>query len=80
MQISSNVKATARRLIDELPDNTSWEKLLYTLQVRHDIEAGLKDSEAGNVVDGKRLRRELGMNEYEGRMDAPLDTPPSADT
>jgi hypothetical protein len=32
---------------------------LYTLQIRHDIEVGLKDSEAGNVLDSDELRRQL---------------------
>lgn len=61
MQSVSEIKETAHKLIDTLPDNTSWEKLLYTLQIRHDIEAGLKDSEAENVVDSDELRRQLGI-------------------
>lgn len=59
MQPAEGIKVTAHRLIDTLPDDTSWEKLLYTLQVRHDIEAGLKDSEAGYVMESGELRRQL---------------------
>jgi hypothetical protein len=80
MQSTSEIKNTAHQLIDTLPDDTSWEKLLYTLQVRHDIEAGLQDSEAGYVVDSDKVRRELGITKDERRMDAPLDLPPSADS
>jgi hypothetical protein len=80
MQSTSDIKDTAHRLIDALPDDTSWEKLLCTLQIRHDIEAGLKDSDAGYVVDSGELRRELGITGNESRMDAPLNTPPSADS
>jgi hypothetical protein len=61
MHPTSEIKNTAHQLIDALPDDTSWEKLLYTLQVRHDIEAGLQDSEAGYVVDSGKVRRELGI-------------------
>lgn len=61
MQSANEIKETAHQLIDTLPDNTSWEKLLYTLQIRHDIEAGLKDSEAGDVMDSDELRRQLGI-------------------
>ncbi len=61
MQSASEIKDTAHRLIDTLPDDTSWEKLLYTLQVRHDIETGLKDSEAGYVTESSELRRQLGL-------------------
>ncbi len=58
---TANVKETAHQLIDQLPDDTSWEKVLYTLQVRHDIEAGLADVEAGRVVTTEQLRRDLGL-------------------
>lgn len=61
MQSVNEAKETAHQLIDTLPDNTSWEKLLYTLQIRHDIETGLKDSEMGQVIDSDELRRQLGI-------------------
>jgi hypothetical protein len=80
MQSTSDIKDTAHRLIDALPDDTSWEKLLYTLQIRHDIEAGLNDSDAGYVVDSGDLRRELGITANESRMDAPINTPHSTNT
>ncbi|MDT8399704.1 MAG: hypothetical protein RQ899_13935 [Pseudomonadales bacterium] len=63
MQSTAEIKATAHQLIDELPDNTTWEKLLYTLQVRHDIEAGLRDIEAGRVMSTGELREKLGIKE-----------------
>ena len=34
MQLEQEIKQTAHRLIDDLQDYTSWEKLLYTLQIR----------------------------------------------
>lgn len=80
MQSINEIKNAAHQLIDALPDDTSWDKLLYALQVRHDIEAGLQDSDAGHVVDSGTVRRELGIVKDERRMDAPLDLPPSADT
>jgi hypothetical protein len=80
MHTTGNIKDIAHRLIDALPDDTSWEKVLYTLQIRQDIEAGLKDSDAGYVVDSNKLRRELGITINESRMDAPLHTPPSTNT
>jgi hypothetical protein len=61
MQSRSEIKDTAHKLIDTLPDDTSWEKLLHTLQIRHDIEVGLKDSDAGHSVDSAELRRQLGI-------------------
>ncbi len=63
MMQTANIKETAHQLIDQLPDDTSWEKVLYTLQVRHDIEAGLTDAEAGRVLTTKQLRKDLGLTE-----------------
>ncbi|MFL0803132.1 MAG: hypothetical protein K6L81_05410 [Agarilytica sp.] len=60
---TANIKETVHQLIDQLPDDTSWEKVLYTLQVRHDIEAGLTDAETGRVVTTKQLRKDLGLTE-----------------
>lgn len=62
MQLKQEIKQTAHRLIDDLPDDTSWEKLLYTLQIRYDIDAGLAESEANQVVGSAELRRQLGIN------------------
>ena len=59
MQSTIEVKATAHQLIDTLPDDTTWEKLLYTLQIRHDIEAGLSDSKSGRVMSREELCHQL---------------------
>ena len=58
-----DIKQTAHHLIDQLPDGVSWEKLLYTLQVRRDIEAGLADSKAGRGVSTRALRAEFGLDD-----------------
>lgn len=59
---TEDIKRTAHSLIDQLPDGVSWEKLLYTLQVRRDIEAGLEDSKAGRVISTEALRAEFGLD------------------
>ena len=61
--IAQDTKQTAHHLIDQLPDGVSWEKILYTLQVRRDIEAGLADSRAGRGVSTKALRAKFGLND-----------------
>lgn len=57
----AKIKATAHELIDQLPDNTTWDDLLYRLAVRRSIEIGLEQSEAGQVVDTKAVRKEFGL-------------------
>jgi predicted transcriptional regulator len=50
MAESRDIKADARRLVDELPDTATWEDLMYEVYVRQSIEAGLADSAAGRTV------------------------------
>lgn len=59
---TENAKTVAHQLIDQLPDDADWEKILYTLQIRKDIEAGLADVEVGRVVTTEQLRKDLDFN------------------
>jgi predicted transcriptional regulator len=59
--MSANIKEEARRLIDNLPDDSTWEDLMYQIYVRETIEAGLADSEGGRVTDVERVREEFGL-------------------
>ena len=58
---SASIKEEARRLIDTLPDDSTWEDLMYQIYVRETIEAGLADSEAGRVTDVGKVREEFGL-------------------
>lgn len=59
---ASNTKQAAQELIDRLPEDTTWEQLVYTLQVRHDIEAGLNDVKAGRVHTSDEIMASLGID------------------
>ena len=59
--MSANIKEEARRLIENLPDDSTWEDLMYQIYVRETIEAGLADSEAGRVTDVEKVREEFGL-------------------
>lgn len=56
------VKEEARRLVEELPEDASWDDLMYKIYVRQAIEAGLADSEAGRTVDVKTVRARFGLS------------------
>ncbi len=58
-----NIKAEARKLIDKLPDNSTWDDLMYEIYVRQVVEAGLNDSNAGKVVSVKEVRAKFGLPE-----------------
>jgi hypothetical protein len=57
------IKEKARRIVDQLPDDASWEDLVYRIYVRQSIEAGLRDSEAGCVESVTEVRRSFGLSE-----------------
>lgn len=55
------VKEEARRLLDELPENATWDDLMYQIYVRQAIDSGLQDSEAGRTLDVKEVRAKFGL-------------------
>ncbi|HEY5838493.1 MAG: hypothetical protein WAM70_06845 [Pyrinomonadaceae bacterium] len=59
--MSANIKEEARRLVDSLPDDSTWEDLMYQIYVREAVEKGLADAEAGRVTDVKKVREEFGL-------------------
>jgi predicted transcriptional regulator len=58
---TSVLKEEAKRLVDELADDATWEDLMYKIYVRQAIEAGLADGEAGRTVDVDEVRAEFGL-------------------
>lgn len=58
---TQNVKEEAKRLIESLPENMSWDDLMHEIYVRQSIEAGLADSAARRVVDVAEVRTKFGL-------------------
>ena len=52
------IKQRAHQLIEALPDDATWQDLLYALELRADVEAGLVDAKAGRVTEVEQLRRD----------------------
>jgi predicted transcriptional regulator len=51
----SSVKNTLREIADELPEECSWDDVMYRIYVRQQIEAGITDVDAGNVVSHEEV-------------------------
>ncbi|HWM90053.1 MAG TPA: hypothetical protein VN493_04745 [Thermoanaerobaculia bacterium] len=51
-----SVKEEARRLVEDLPEDATWDDLMYRIYVRQKIEAGLRDSDAGRTVEVSEVR------------------------
>jgi len=58
---TENVKNEARRLLDSLPEDVTWDELMHEIYVRQSIEAGLTDGKAGKIVDVKAVRERFGL-------------------
>jgi len=57
--MATTAKHIARELIEQLPDEATWEEILYTLYVRQQVEAGLEDVAAGRVTPHEEVEAEL---------------------
>jgi predicted transcriptional regulator len=55
------VRDEARRLVEQLPEDATWDDLIYQIYVRQSIEAGLEDCRAGRLVSTEEVRRRLGL-------------------
>jgi predicted transcriptional regulator len=53
----STVKEEARELIDSLPDQATWDDLMYTFYIRQKVDTGLKAAGEGDVVSHEEVRR-----------------------
>ena len=58
---TTSIKEEAKRLLEKLPDDLTWDDLMHEIYVRQSIEAGLADSEAGKVVDVSDVRKQFGL-------------------
>ena len=58
---TTGVRERARKLIEQLPSDATWEDLQYRIFVRQTIEAGLEDCEAGRLVSTEDVRKRLGL-------------------
>ena len=56
-----NIKEEARKLIDKLPDDSTWDDLMHEIYVRQAIESGLADSEANRVTSVEQVRKDFGL-------------------
>lgn len=59
---TANLKQAAHELIDQLPDNASWDDVVYEMVTRREIELGLADSEAHRTTPVEDIAKEFGLH------------------
>lgn len=55
----SSAKDAARQIIEHLPEQATWDDIMYELYVKQKIEVGLADIEAGRTVPHDQVKTEL---------------------
>jgi Tfp pilus assembly protein PilO len=58
-----NIKEAAKRLIEQLPEDSTWDDLMYEIYVRQAVEAGLADSQAERGLSVEEVRKRFGLPE-----------------
>jgi hypothetical protein len=56
-----SIKIEALQLVEKLPDDATWDDLMYEIYVRQAIASGLADSRAGRTKDIAQVRQEFGL-------------------
>lgn len=58
----TDVKTAARDAIDQLPEDATWDDVMYRLYVRQKIDAGLRDVENGDTLTTAEVRNRFGLS------------------
>jgi len=54
-----SAKEAARRIIEQLPEQATWDDIMYELYVKQKIEEGLKAAEEGRTISHEEAKRRL---------------------
>jgi predicted transcriptional regulator len=57
--MATSAKEAARQIIEHLPEQASWDQIMYELYVKQKIDAGLADVRAGRLVDHAQVKAEM---------------------
>lgn len=56
-------RESMHRVVEQLSPDATWDDVIYEMAVRRDIERGLADSNAGQVVPVENIMKEFGIQE-----------------
>jgi len=59
---TTRIKEEARRIVDQLPDNSTWDDLMHEIYVRQSIEKGLADSQNRRTTSVAEVREKFGLD------------------
>jgi predicted transcriptional regulator len=53
----SQVKDEVRKLLDEIPEEATWDDIMYEFYVRKKVSLGLADLDAGRMVSQEEVEK-----------------------
>jgi len=57
----AKIKDEARKLVENLPEESTWDDLMRAIYERLKVEQGIADAEAGRTVSNEEVRRRFGL-------------------
>lgn len=64
--MAANIKEEAKKMVDELPEDATWEDLEYRIYVRRKIEQGIESAERGETLTMDEVRARFPVRKSEG--------------
>ncbi|HEV2492346.1 MAG TPA: hypothetical protein VG204_04665 [Terriglobia bacterium] len=55
----SVIKEAAKRLIEALPENATWDDVMYEFYVKKKLAQALKEADQGDVVSHESAKQQL---------------------
>ena len=63
MTTTTSVKDEMRQMLDRLPNDLTWDDLIYHIEVRKMLEERLKALDEGQTYTTEEVRRHLGLTQ-----------------
>ncbi len=60
--MTSTMKTEAHRIVDQLPNDATWDDLMDQIYVRIMVDPGIEESRRGEFVSTEEVRREFGLH------------------
>jgi predicted transcriptional regulator len=55
------VKEEAKKLLDQLPDEISWDDIMYEMYVRNKIDKGIQAADEGKLVSHEEIKKRFSQ-------------------
>lgn len=60
---ATGIKSEARRLVEELPEDSTWDDLVYRIYLHEALGQGRRDVREGRVLTTAEVRKNLGLSD-----------------